>query len=507
MGNPIAARKNGNFKAVSTAPSFNKTPVGNSTPPLPYGTTQDLGNSVSVVPTVKLNGDPAYVLNQTTQPSCKGDNPGVAKGVKSGTVNGKVTPTKASTTVRMGGKPIVRQGDPCTMNGGNNPGVYITTQTPSATPPKHAAGNADPRTKPQTPPEKSFLDKAMDAARSAGQTYKDKVSESLHDFAGSAMDKGGTIAAAGSATAAVGGAMVATGIGAAPGAVMVAGGGATAAVGGGVSAVGGIAETAATGLDAAADFATSGKLPNVVGMATAYAERMVMSKLDKLTKLIPGKGKKSSKPQAKKETEKEKSQAKAAEPKPAGNGTTIVGKEREEGRCKLRKYKEGCPSGTPHHVVPDHCFKQPGGNGTYYPGAIQHADGLCICVEGATKSTGANGKSVKKGKMLRTAHFNALAQHGQIHILMDAAELALGAASTPKGTASLGQLEKIGAAAAAKVTGCDAKDLEAQLRNYHQSKGLGTDAKLRADPFGKIKDLDPTKMGKPLQTGGPSGRE
>ena len=382
MGNPIAARKNGNFKAVSTAPSFNKTPVGNSTPPLPYGTTQDLGSSVSVVPTVKLNGDPAYVLNQTTQPSCKGDNPGVA--------NGKVTPTKASTTVRMGGKPIVRHGDPCTMNGGNNPGVYITTQTPSATPPKHAAGNADPRTKPQTPLEKSFLDKAMDAARSAGQTYKDKVSESLHDFAGSAMDKGGTIAAAGSATAAVGGAMVATGIGAAPGAVMVAGGGATAAVGGGVSAVGGIAETAATGLDAAADFATSGKLPNVVGMATAYAERMVMSKLDKLTKLIPGKGKKSSKPQAKKETEKEKSQAKAAEPKPAGNGTTIVGEGKDPGDCGIKPYKDQkCPKGQQaHHIVPDYALRYGNRKNSEarIPGMPSLDDGPSICLSGGSRT-------------------------------------------------------------------------------------------------------------------------
>ena len=71
MGNPIGARQCDSFKAVSTAPSINKTPVGCSTPPLPYPTVQDLANSVSILPSVLLNGDPVYVLSQSTQPSCK----------------------------------------------------------------------------------------------------------------------------------------------------------------------------------------------------------------------------------------------------------------------------------------------------------------------------------------------------------------------------------------------------------------------------------------------------
>jgi hypothetical protein len=54
------ARKNAKFIAMCTAPSINKTPVGNSTPPLPYITTQDLSNSVAVAPNVTLNGDFAY---------------------------------------------------------------------------------------------------------------------------------------------------------------------------------------------------------------------------------------------------------------------------------------------------------------------------------------------------------------------------------------------------------------------------------------------------------------
>ena len=132
MANPIGARKNACFKAVSTAPSINKTPVGAATPPLPYPVFQDLSNSTGIVPSVRFNGDPAYVLDQTTQPSCKGDDPGTAGGVKSGTVNGEVKPIQGSCSVRVGGHWVIRQGDPCTMNSGNCPGIYTTTQTPSA---------------------------------------------------------------------------------------------------------------------------------------------------------------------------------------------------------------------------------------------------------------------------------------------------------------------------------------------------------------------------------------
>ena len=127
-------RKNAEYKAVSTAPSINKTPRGRSTPRLPYPTVQDLSNSEAIVPTVTLNGDPAYVLNQTVQPSCKGDDPGTALGVKSGTVNGYVKPTGASSTVTMGGQQDVRIGDTCVMNGGNNPGIYVTAEPASANP-------------------------------------------------------------------------------------------------------------------------------------------------------------------------------------------------------------------------------------------------------------------------------------------------------------------------------------------------------------------------------------
>jgi uncharacterized Zn-binding protein involved in type VI secretion len=132
MASRLGARRSGKFKPVSTAPSINRTPVGNSTPPLPYPVTEDLSSSVGTVPNVRFNGDPTYVLSQSTQPNCKGDAAGSCKGVKSGAVSGEVKPVKGSSTVRISGKPIVREGDPCTLNAGNCPGIFVTQPAPGA---------------------------------------------------------------------------------------------------------------------------------------------------------------------------------------------------------------------------------------------------------------------------------------------------------------------------------------------------------------------------------------
>jgi hypothetical protein len=156
------ARKNATFRAICTAPSINKTPVGNSTPPLPYITIQDLSNSVAVVPNVTLNGACAYVLDQSIQPSCTGDEAGTKKGVKSGTTSGYVKPTKSSTTVTMGGLYAVRFNDPCLMNGGNNPGLYITDGPAAANPAKTAEKTSNPAKELETPEEKSSFEKFWD---------------------------------------------------------------------------------------------------------------------------------------------------------------------------------------------------------------------------------------------------------------------------------------------------------------------------------------------------------
>jgi Domain of unknown function (DUF4150)/HNH/ENDO VII superfamily nuclease with conserved GHE residues len=162
--NKIAARKSDSFKAVSTAPSFNKTPVGSSTPPLPYPTTQDLSNSVATATKTNFNGDPAYMLDQSKQPAGKGDDAGTLKGVKSSTVNGEVKPTGGSTTFRVEKKWVVREGEANTMNGGNNPGIYITTQAASDAPAKTAEQTSNPPIEP-TPKEQSGISKWWDKTK------------------------------------------------------------------------------------------------------------------------------------------------------------------------------------------------------------------------------------------------------------------------------------------------------------------------------------------------------
>ena len=154
MASPLGNRKNAKFMAVSTAPSINKTPMGNSTPPVPYPVCHDLSNSVGVVPHVKLNSDPAYVLDQTTQSRCTGDEPGTAKGIRSGTVSGEVKPTSASGHVKITKKRVVRVGDKCTLNAGNCPGVYVAAPAPAA-----PGASANPPIVPETPQEKAFLEK------------------------------------------------------------------------------------------------------------------------------------------------------------------------------------------------------------------------------------------------------------------------------------------------------------------------------------------------------------
>lgn len=156
--NRIGARQDASFKAISTAPSINKTPVGASMVPIPYPTVQDLSNSINCARSVRFNGKPVYLLDQTTQPKGTGDEPGVGKGIRSGTVTGEVKPVKGSTTVRIEGKRVVRDGDACTMNGGNNPGIYVTTPAPGCAIESGApSANTDPPIAAQTPAEKSWL--------------------------------------------------------------------------------------------------------------------------------------------------------------------------------------------------------------------------------------------------------------------------------------------------------------------------------------------------------------
>ncbi|MDQ1829723.1 hypothetical protein [Massilia scottii] len=162
--------------------------------------------------------------------------------------------------------------------------------------------------------------------------------------------------------------------------------------------------------------------------------------------------------------------------------------EEEKDKCKVYPYsdaKKECPDGRSHHIVPDRSWRSPGtrgpnsgkisisalvdamldevlpwrGGGYYYAGKMDEKKGQCICV--------------------------TTAEHTEVHLLHDAAEKMVGEAATPKYTATLDELEEIGADSVSAVTKCDAKKIKDTLRDRHQALGLDKDTLLRADPRGQ----------------------
>ena len=120
----ISGSQQNQLMAISKTPSFNYTSHEKDST-AGYTLVQVIDNAVSTAKQTTFNGVPAYLLAQTTQPTCMGDEAGVGGGVKSGTVGKEVKPTSASSTVFVEGKALVREGDTCTMNNGNTTGKYI----------------------------------------------------------------------------------------------------------------------------------------------------------------------------------------------------------------------------------------------------------------------------------------------------------------------------------------------------------------------------------------------
>ncbi|WES67626.1 DUF4150 domain-containing protein [Superficieibacter sp. HKU1] len=149
MADNYTVRKSGDWKVVSTKPDVCKTPRGDSTPPVPYPVTANMGTAVMVVESVKLNGCPALVLDQSKIPQTIGDSPGAAKGVSSGTVGDVCEPLEHSETVFFGGKPMLRHNDEFWMNSRNTIGLIVGQPPPGGVP----ADEADPPDEPETEEE------------------------------------------------------------------------------------------------------------------------------------------------------------------------------------------------------------------------------------------------------------------------------------------------------------------------------------------------------------------
>lgn len=113
----VIARKQTGWLVISELPDVCKTPMGCSTPPVPYNVIAKLDDCVQEVPTVRANGHPVVVYDQTKVPTTIGDQAGVATGVKSNTVGAQCWPIERSGTVRAGKRFIVRHDDRFGMNG------------------------------------------------------------------------------------------------------------------------------------------------------------------------------------------------------------------------------------------------------------------------------------------------------------------------------------------------------------------------------------------------------
>ncbi len=128
---PSAGSKDTVLMAISNGPSFNYTSHKKDAI-AGYTLYAFIDNAEATAEHTFFNGQPAYLLDQTTQPKCFGDAAGIGGGVKSGTIGGEVKPISGSSTIFIEGKALVREGDACTMNNGNVKGMYVTVDAAQA---------------------------------------------------------------------------------------------------------------------------------------------------------------------------------------------------------------------------------------------------------------------------------------------------------------------------------------------------------------------------------------
>ena len=136
MADKFWNRKSGKYEVICCAPSVNLTQMGNAIVPVPYPVNEKMGGSKNVTDKggkkVKINGKYAY-HHASNSNEVSGDGKGSKKGVKSGTVEGKSEPIKAtaSKSVKTNKKFIVREGDLQKMQSGNTIGKITCKESGS----------------------------------------------------------------------------------------------------------------------------------------------------------------------------------------------------------------------------------------------------------------------------------------------------------------------------------------------------------------------------------------
>jgi RHS repeat-associated protein len=128
MAKNFGARQDSKYEIISSAPSVNKTQVGNSVVPIPYPVSQKYDAAASHSKDVNFNGKPAF-LKSSNSTEVKGDEQGKKGGVKSGTVNALAEPIVSSTSVTINKEKVIRDGDLHEMQGGNTIGKLTTTES------------------------------------------------------------------------------------------------------------------------------------------------------------------------------------------------------------------------------------------------------------------------------------------------------------------------------------------------------------------------------------------
>jgi hypothetical protein len=105
---------------VFTTPDVCMTPMGTCLAPIPY-TNRALSEETSNGSKSVLVDGNSIMLKDSYFTKSTGDEPGIAKGISSGTTGGEATFTNYSFDVKIEGRNVCRRLDPMTSNNGNTP--------------------------------------------------------------------------------------------------------------------------------------------------------------------------------------------------------------------------------------------------------------------------------------------------------------------------------------------------------------------------------------------------
>ncbi|WP_180899178.1 DUF4150 domain-containing protein [Martelella soudanensis] len=191
------SRDTGEGILVSTSPDVCLTPVGGTRVPIPYTIVAKQADDANTCPTVRATGKRVHTMGSIIT-SCSGDEPGTAKGIKSGTVGDVCHPKEHSATVRAGGKPVIRHDDVWYMNNRNTVGKLAYVKDTSIAPP------TPPVAAMQTTPVVSVASAATLAAPAVGAAGEAAAGAAARWLAASAigaLDAAAMIAGAGFAAA------------------------------------------------------------------------------------------------------------------------------------------------------------------------------------------------------------------------------------------------------------------------------------------------------------------